>query len=93
MSSPKIVAVALLGIVALVVIDQLFLAAERRGWVYWRRSKASSSRASSALLAIQSIFEPDREHVVEERAREEADIDVAADADPLEPPDGPVVNA
>ena len=87
MSSPKIVAVALLGIiVALVVIDQLFLAAERRGWVYWRRSKASSSRASSALLAIQSIFEPDREHVVEERAREEADIDVAADDDPLDPP-------
>lgn len=86
MSSTKVAAVVLLGIVALVIVDQLLLAAERRGWIYWRRSKASVSRASSALLSIQSIFEPDCEHVVEERAREEADIDVAADDDPVDPP-------
>lgn len=86
MSSTKVVAVVLLGLVALVIVDRLLLAAERRGWIYWRRSKASVSRASSALLSIQSIFEPDREHVVEERAREEADIDVATDDDPLTPP-------
>lgn len=73
-------------ILGLVIIDRLLLAAERRGWIYWRRRKASVSRASSALLSIQSIFEPDREHVVEERAREEADIDVAADDDPPDPP-------
>jgi len=77
--------VAALVVATLVVLDRLLLAAERRGWVYWRRSRASTSRASSALLSIQSIFEPDREHVVEERVREEADIDVAEDDDPLDP--------
>lgn len=77
--------VAALVVATLVVLDRLLLAAERRGWVYWRRSRASTSRASSALLSIQSIFEPDREHVVEERVREEADIDVAEDHDPLDP--------
>lgn len=86
MSFTRVAAVVLLGLVALVIIDRLLLAAERRGWIYWRRSRASVSRASSALLSIQSIFEPDRKHVVEERAREEAAIDVAADDDPVDPP-------
>lgn len=76
---------ALIVVGVLVAIDQLFLAAERRGWMYWRKSPPSRSRVSSAMLAVQSIFEPDREHVVEERAREEADIDIAGDDDPLDP--------
>lgn len=71
------------GVVVLVVADRLLLAAERRGWVYWRHSKASSTSLGTAMLAVQSILEPDKEHVVEERRR--ADREESEDGDPPDP--------
>lgn len=68
------------------VLDRMLLAAEGRGWVYWRRRSASGSSAGNALLSFHAIFEPDREHTVEESARQEADIDVAGDDEPLDVP-------
>jgi hypothetical protein len=70
-------------VIAAVVIDRLMLAAEQRGWVYWRRRKPTTSAAGSAILSVQAIFEPDKGHVVEEQRRLEADIDVAGDDNPL----------
>jgi hypothetical protein len=69
---------------ALWLIDRLLLMAEARGWIYWRRRKASSSSLGSAMMAAQSFLEPDAHHVVEERQRQEADIDVAADDSPVD---------
>lgn len=73
------------GTVVLVVLDQLALAAERRGWIRWRHQPPQRATVTSAALHLQSIFEPAAEHVVEERSR----IDAADDEDG-EPPD-PVV--
>ena len=69
------------------VFDRAMLWAEKRGWVYWRRNKASHSSLGSAMLEVQSILEPDKEHVVEEQARQRGDIDQTSDDDPLKDSD------
>ena len=53
---------------------------ERRGWIYYRERKASSSSASNAFLEIQALFEPRAEHLVESRRSDE--IRAAEDAGP-----------
>jgi hypothetical protein len=73
---------------ALFALDRALLAAERRGWVYWRRRGPTPGAAGTALLEVQAIFEPDRQHVVEEIRRQGADIDHAADDEPLDQPRG-----
>jgi hypothetical protein len=70
-------------VVVALVFDRAMLWAERRGWVYWRREKAFHSALGSAMLEVQSILEPDKEHVVEERARQRGDIEQAGSDDPL----------
>jgi hypothetical protein len=70
------------------LLDRLLLFAEQRGWIYWRRRKPSASAAGNALLSVQAIFEPDRAHVVEEQARQEADIDAAEGDEPMGGPRG-----
>lgn len=71
------------GIVVLVVIDQLALAAERRGWIRWRRRPPGRRGVSRAGHQIQSLFEPAARHVVEERSRIGAQDD--EDGEPPEP--------
>jgi hypothetical protein len=71
------------GVVTLVVVDQLLLAAERRGWIRWRRTKADRRAVGRAALQVQSLFEPAVEHVVEERSRVGAQDD--EDGDPPDP--------
>ena len=70
-------------VVLVVAVDRLMLRAESRGWVHWRRTKPSRTAVGSAMLELHSILEPDKEHVVEERARVRGDIDQAGDDDPL----------
>lgn len=70
-------------IAAAVVLDRLALAAEARGWIYWRRVKPKRATAANALQHVQAIFEPQIEHVVEERSKIGAD-----QPGDDEPPDG-----
>jgi hypothetical protein len=56
-----------------VALDRLALAAESRGWIYWRRVKPNRGTAANALQHVQAIFEPQIEHVVEERSKIGAD--------------------
>lgn len=73
------------GVVAgALLFDRAMLWAENHGWVHWRRNKASRSSLGSAMLELQSILEPDKQHVIEERARQRGDIQQAADDDPLD---------
>jgi hypothetical protein len=45
---------------------------ERRGWIYYRDQRASTSSASNAFMQVQAIFEPRAEHVVEARRSDDA---------------------
>ena len=62
-----------LAVVALFVLDRLLLAAERRRWIYYRTSQPQRSSVGHAMQNIQAIFEPDKQHVVDERAAIDAD--------------------
>lgn len=53
---------------ALFLLDRLLLAAEARGWIYWRRRKASPGSLGNALLSAQALLQPEVRHVVEERS-------------------------
>lgn len=52
---------------ALALVDRLALLAESRGWIRWRRTPSSRSATGNALLHVQAIFEPQIQHVVDER--------------------------
>ncbi|MFN8007060.1 MAG: hypothetical protein U0V70_08595 [Terriglobia bacterium] len=60
----------LAGVLLLVALDQLGLWLERKGWLYYRHSKPSSSQLGNALLELQSILEPSKQHVMEVRLEE-----------------------
>ena len=67
-------------IAALAAVDQLFLWMERRGWIYWRRRKPDPRGA--VLGPIDNVFNPAREHVVEQQETEERLADIQADTAP-----------
>lgn len=77
----RFVLVALAIVLLALVADRLLLAAEARGWIYWRKRKASPGTAASAMLEVQSILEPGRAHVAEAARAEETDEDDAGDDD------------
>ena len=60
----------------LYVLDRLLLAAEDRGWIYWRRSNPSPGTRAGALMELHALLEPDRKHTAEvlrEETHEEDD--------------------
>jgi hypothetical protein len=58
----------LLALVLLLVADRLMLAAERRGWVYYRHRKPVSGSVSSAAFgSVSDVLQPSRQVVVEQQ--------------------------
>ena len=71
---PALVAVALIGLIfAAVLLDRLGLWMEKRGWIYWRKTKHTRSGPGpmgGLLTEFQKLVEPRIEHrqqVMEER--------------------------
>ncbi|GAC1339972.1 MAG: hypothetical protein NVS2B9_04350 [Myxococcales bacterium] len=56
---------------ALFVLDRGLLKAEERGFLYYRKTKASPGALGSALARIQSVLEPDKAHVADVQQRQE----------------------
>jgi len=60
---------ALLIVLAIVcsalALHLLALWMERKGWIYYKHNKPSSSRLGNAFLEIQSILEPGKKHIIE----------------------------
>ena len=65
--------------IALYLIDRAALAAERRGWIYYRHRKASPGTAPAALLKLQSFVDPAAERAIEAVQEEERDEDEAGE--------------
>jgi len=78
----RLVVILLAVAVALVVFDRLLLAAEERGWIYYRKKNASPGTRASAALEIQALLEPGRTYTIEAVHREESEKD-----DSGEPPE------
>ena len=57
-----------LAVVVALVMDRVLLAAERRGWIYYRKRKPTSGSASAAAFGpMAELFQPGQQVVVEER--------------------------
>jgi len=53
-------------LLGLYLLDRLALWAERRGWIYWRKTKPTGNALGSATLELQKIFESGKAtHVIE----------------------------
>jgi hypothetical protein len=52
-------------VAALVLVDQALLQAEARGWIFYRRRKASPGTSAAAALTMQAMLQPGARHVVE----------------------------
>ena len=64
---------------AVLALDRLALWAESRGWLYWRRRKASTGSLGSALLEVQQMVEPGQRYVAEAREERPAEADEQGD--------------
>ena len=62
---------------------------ENRGWIYYRRKKASPGSLSTAFLEVHSLLEPSKKATIKEMRRikheEERTGDPANDDDKLKP--------
>jgi hypothetical protein len=58
-----------------IALDRFLLWCEARGWIYWRKKKASPGTAASAMLELQSLVEPANKHVVEQLREEHTETD------------------
>ena len=66
----------LAAVVALWLLDRVLLWMESRGWIYWRRKQPSASSLGTAVLEVQSLLEPAKQHVVQvkrEQRKEQAE--------------------
>ena len=75
----KPVLVVVLIAAALFAIDRLFLYFESRGWLYWRKKKASPGAKGVALLELQSILEPQKVHQIEQMRQGQVEEDENGD--------------
>jgi hypothetical protein len=51
--------------------------AEARGWIYYRKRRGSSGTLGDAFLEVQTMFDPSKKIVLEERRREVREEDDA----------------
>jgi hypothetical protein len=60
---------------ALFLLDRFLLWCEWRGWIYYRKKKASPRSLGSAFLAVQGMLEPGAEHAAEALREEGSESD------------------
>ena len=56
-------------VLGLYLLDRLGLWAERQGWIYYRYKRASRTSIANAILELQTIVDPSKRYVVEERKK------------------------
>jgi hypothetical protein len=81
----KTVILAILLVLGLAGLHLLALWMERRGWLYYKHEKPSSNRLGNAFLEIQSILEPGKKIIIEEREREKKEERTDKASDALDP--------
>jgi hypothetical protein len=74
----KYILMGSIAVIVLYLLDTLGLWAERKGGIYYRYKRCSRTAIGNAMLELQTIVDPSKRHVVEERKRirkEEKDSD------------------
>ncbi|MGV1004172.1 MAG: hypothetical protein ACOYEV_05245 [Candidatus Nanopelagicales bacterium] len=80
-----------IGVMTLLVaglFDRLMVAAERRGWIYWRKRGTSGAATAAAFSELQMLTSPSYAHVIEQRRHEQLRVDQPDDGAPPAPGSG-----
>ncbi len=63
--------------VGLYLLHRALVAAEERGWVYYRRRSSTCRSIGSAMLEVHAMMEPEKRHILkvgkEDERRDEVD--------------------
>jgi hypothetical protein len=81
----KPIVIAILVVLGLAGLHLLALWMERKGWLYYQHEKPSSNRLGNAFLEIQSILEPGKKIIIEEREREKKEERTVTASDTIAP--------
>lgn len=65
-------------VLAVLVLDRTMLAAEARGWIYWRKRHASRESGSGALGEMVEIVKPTQQLLHQEKRRQDAGAEQAS---------------
>ena len=69
----------LTAVIAIYAAHRLGDWAEDRGYIYYRKKRGSSGTLGSAFLEVQSILEPGKRYVLEEKQKEDVDDEESGD--------------
>jgi hypothetical protein len=56
-------------VVALGIVDRLLLWAEDNDWIYYRKRKANWTSMATSLFQLQSIVQPEKQHIVDQQRK------------------------
>jgi len=65
--------------IVLYAIHRLGLWMEERGWIYYWKKRGSSGALGSALLEIEALLEPGKQHVLEISQKDEPESSESGD--------------
>jgi len=65
----KYILIGSIAVIAFYLLDKLGLWAEQRGWIYYRYKRASRTAIGNAILELQTVVDPSKRYVVEERKK------------------------
>jgi hypothetical protein len=69
----KLALIVIAIIIGSVLLHLLALWMERKGWIYYKHTKPSRSSLGNAFLEVQSLFEPDKKHIIQVKKDEKRD--------------------
>lgn len=75
----KSAALVVLAVSALYCLHRFGVWAEERGWIYYLKRRGSSGSLSNAVLEVQSLLEPSKRYVVEEKRRDKVEREDSGD--------------
>ena len=56
-------------VTAVFLLDRLLLFFEKKGYIYYRKTKGTGSALGASALDIQSMLQPEKKYVVEEKKK------------------------
>ena len=83
----RLTVLVVLGVCVLYCLHRLAVWAEERGWIYYLKKRGSSGALSSAALEVQSLFEPSKRYVLEEKRRDQVEDEESGDPPTTTSPD------
>jgi len=76
----KFVLIAAAIVLGFVLLHNIALWMERKGWIYYKHTKPSRSRLGNAFLEVQSILEPGKKHIIQIKKEQKQKVSEAGDA-------------